>query len=71
MVKVVGMALVDLEGARGVLKEAAKYQIELLRDLSPPSVTNLIDEGFWNDAINTLGVVQILRVIFTVPAITM
>ena len=71
MVQLVDMDLVDLEGTRGVLKEADKYQINILHDISPPSVTNLIEEGLWNDAVNTLGVVQSLRVILTVPNVTM
>ena len=71
LVKVVDSALVDLEAAKTVLSEAVEGQIELLKELAPPSITDKIEANIRNDANDILLLVQSLRMINTVPSVTM
>jgi aspartokinase/homoserine dehydrogenase 1 len=71
LVKVVDSALIDLEEARKVLSEAVEGQIELLGELAPPEITATIEANIRNDANDILLLVQSLRMINTVPAVTM
>ena len=71
LVKVVDSALVDFEDAKANLNEAVESAIALLRELAPPEITNPIEARFRSDANDILSVVQSLRMINTVPAVTM
>ena len=71
LVKVVDSALLDFEEAKKVLTEAVEGQIELLRDLAPPEITESIEANIRNDANDILLLVQSLRMINTVPSVTM
>jgi aspartokinase/homoserine dehydrogenase 1 len=71
LVKVVDSALVDFEEAKANLENAVESQIALLRELAPAEITDPIEERFRADAKDILSVVQSLRMIRTVPAVTM
>mmetsp|Transcript_13069 Transcript_13069/g.36783 ORF Transcript_13069/g.36783 Transcript_13069/m.36783 type:complete len:965 (-) Transcript_13069:479-3373(-) len=71
LVKVVDSALVDLEAAKTVLLEAIEGQIDILKELAPPSITDQIEANIRNDANDILLLVQSLRMINTVPSVTM
>jgi len=71
LVKVVDSALLDFEQARIALEEAVESQIIVLKELAPPSITDPIEESFRQDGEDILSVVQSLRMIQTVPAVTM
>jgi len=71
LVKVVDSALVDFELAKKVLNEAVEGQIELLGELAPPEITAKIEANIRSDANDVLLLVQSLRMINTVPAVTM
>lgn len=71
LVKVVDSALVDYEEAKKVLTEAVEGQIELLHELAPPEITARIEANIRNDANDILLLVQSLRMINTVPSVTM
>lgn len=71
LVEVMDSALLDFEQAKDVLNDAVESQIALLKELAPSEVTKPIEERFRNDASDILSVVQSLRMIQTVPAVTM
>eukprot|EP00536_Pseudo-nitzschia_multiseries_P015358 jgi/Psemu1/246786/estExt_Genewise1.C_8680005 len=71
LVKVVDSALVDLEAAKTVLMEAIEGQIGILKELAPPAITDPIESNIRNDANDILLLVQSLRMINTVPSVTM
>jgi len=71
LVNVVDSALVDFDEATANLKEAVESAIHLLKELAPPHVTDPIEARFRSDAKDILSVVQSLRMINTVPAVTM
>lgn len=71
LVKVVDSALMDFELAKTVLNEAVEGQISLLAELAPPEITAKIEANIRNDANDILLLVQSLRMINTVPAVTM
>eukprot|EP00957_Ditylum_brightwellii_P029935 2265359-Ditylum_brightwellii.AAC.1 len=71
LVKVMDSALVDFEEAKSVLSTAVGGVIELLKELAPPEITDPIEERFRQDEKDILSVVQSLRMINTVPAVTM
>lgn len=71
LVKVVDSALIDFEEAKNVLNEAVEGQIELLNELAPLEITGKIEANIRNDANNILLLVQSLRMINTVPSVTM
>mmetsp|Transcript_24058 Transcript_24058/g.49526 ORF Transcript_24058/g.49526 Transcript_24058/m.49526 type:complete len:443 (+) Transcript_24058:173-1501(+) len=71
LVKVVDSALVDLDIAKTVLMEAIEGQIGILKELAPPSVTDSIEANIRADANDILLLVQSLRMINTVPSVTM
>jgi aspartokinase/homoserine dehydrogenase 1 len=71
LVKVVDSALVDFAQAQIALEEAVESQIALLQELAPPEITKPIEERFRNDGADILSVVQSLRMLNTVPAVTM
>ena len=51
--------------------KVVEYHIQILWDLSPPSITNTIEDKLWEDAAKILVAVQILRVICTDHTINM
>mmetsp|Transcript_5320 Transcript_5320/g.5696 ORF Transcript_5320/g.5696 Transcript_5320/m.5696 type:complete len:946 (-) Transcript_5320:875-3712(-) len=71
LVKVVDSALVDFEVAKKVLNEAVEGQIGLLNELAPIEITGKIEANIRNDANDILLLVQSLRMINTVPSVTM
>jgi aspartokinase/homoserine dehydrogenase 1 len=71
LVKVVDSALVDFAQAQIALDEAVNSQIALLKELAPPEITDPIEAGFRSDGQDILSVVQSLRMLNTVPAVTM
>jgi aspartokinase/homoserine dehydrogenase 1 len=71
LVKVVDSALVNYDEAKKVLTEAVEGQIKLLSEVAPPEITASIEANIRNDANDILLLVQSLRMINTVPAVTM
>jgi len=71
LVGVVDSALVDIEAAETVLNEAVEGQIGILRELAPSSITDPIEANIRNDANDILLLVQSLKMINTVPSVTM
>jgi bifunctional aspartokinase / homoserine dehydrogenase 1 len=71
LVKVVDSALLDFEQAMDDLEEAVESQIFLLKELAPPEITDAIEAGFRKDAQDILSVVQSLKMIQTIPPVTM
>lgn len=71
LVKVVDSALQDFEQAKIALEEAVESQISLLKDLAPPEITDPIEARFRKDGEDILSVVQSLRMLSTVPDVTM
>lgn len=71
LVKVVDSALVNFEDAETALAEAVASQIAVLRELAPDEITAPIIESIDGDAKDILSVVQSLRMLNTVPAVTM
>lgn len=71
LVKVVDSALVNFQDAERALEEAVATQLQVLRELAPAAITRPIEESIQNDAQDILSVVQSLRMLNTVPAVTM
>jgi aspartokinase/homoserine dehydrogenase 1 len=71
LVKVVDSALSDFDQATRDLEQAVESQITLLKELAPPEITDPIEVRCRNDAKDILSVVQSLRMIQTVPSVTM
>jgi hypothetical protein len=71
LVKVVDSALLNFEQAHVALQEAVESQVSLLKELAPPEITDPIEARFRSDGQNILSVVQSLRMLNTVPAVTM
>jgi len=71
LVGVVDSALVDLEAAESVLSEAVEGQVAILRELADASITDPIEANIRNDANDILLLVQSLKMINTVPSVTM
>ena len=71
LVQVVDSALRDFEEASRALQEAVESQIAVLKQLAPESITAPIEASLQADAKDILSVVQSLRMLNTVPAVTM
>lgn len=77
LVKVVDSALTNFEQAQLSLNEAVESQISVLRELVPDDadgasiITDPIVQRIRSDADDILSVVQSLRLLHTVPAVTM
>ena len=71
LVQVVDSALRDLDEASRALQEAVESQIAVLRQLAPEAITQPIEASIQADAKDILSVVQSLRMLHTVPAVTM
>jgi bifunctional aspartokinase / homoserine dehydrogenase 1 len=71
LVKVVDTALVDFNEANNALESAVEGQISLLKELAPPEITEPIETRMRSDAKDILSVVQSLRMLNTVPPVTM
>lgn len=71
LVNVVDSALINFDEAAGNLNEAVESAIKLLKELAPPEITDPIEARFRSDAKDILSVVQSLRMIHTVPPVTM
>ena len=71
LVTVVDSALEDFEQAKRNLYDTVERQVSTLRELAPPEITDEIEARIRRDAEDILSVVQSLRMIQTVPAVTM
>jgi aspartokinase/homoserine dehydrogenase 1 len=71
LVKVVDSALSDFDQATQDLEQAVESQITLLKELAPPEITDPIEARCRSDAKDILSVVQSLKMIQTVPSVTM
>jgi aspartokinase/homoserine dehydrogenase 1 len=71
LVKVVDSALSDFDQATRDLEQAVESQITLLKELAAPEITDPIEVKIRSDAKDILSVVQSLRMIQTVPSVTM
>jgi aspartokinase/homoserine dehydrogenase 1 len=71
LVKVVDSALTDFDDAKKVLQDAVEGQIDIVKGLAPESITKQIEANIRQDAEHILLLVQSLRMINTVPAVTM
>ena len=71
LVQVVDSALRDFDEASRALQEAVESQIAVLRELAPPAITQPIEASMQADAKDILSVVQSLRLLNTVPPVTM
>ena len=71
LVKVVDSALSDFDQATQDLENAIEGQVALLKELAPPEITDPIEVRIRQDAKDILSVVQSLKMIQTVPAVTM
>jgi aspartokinase/homoserine dehydrogenase 1 len=71
LVQVVDSALENLEAAETALNEAVESQITVLRQLAPPAIAEPIEVRFRQDATDILSVVRSLRLLQSVPAVTM
>ena len=71
LVKVVDSAVVDFDQATKDLEDAVESQITLLKELAPPEITDPIEANLRGDARDILSVVQSLKMIQTVPSVTM
>ena len=71
LVKVVDSAVVDFDQATKDLEHAVESQITLLKELAPPEITDPVEANLRRDAKDILSVVQSLKMIQTVPSVTM
>jgi aspartokinase/homoserine dehydrogenase 1 len=71
LVQVVDSALENVQAAETALQEAVESQISVLRELAPPAIAEPIEGRFRQDATDILSVVRSLRLLQSVPAVTM
>jgi len=71
LVSVVDSALINFEKATSILEDSVESQIKLLQELAPSDITAPVEARFRQDAKDILSIVQSLRMIKTVPAVTM
>jgi aspartokinase/homoserine dehydrogenase 1 len=71
LIKVVDSALTDFGQAQSDLEAAVTRQLETLRELAPESITAPIETRIRQDAADIASIVQSLRMIHTVPSVTM
>jgi len=71
LVNVVDSALQDFEQAKISLDKAVESAISLLKELAPAEITSPIEARFRSDSQDILSVVQSLRMLSTVPDVTM
>ena len=71
LIKVVDAALDDFDLAATYLDDAVERQLATLQELAPPDVVAPIAARIRDDAADVLSVVRSLRMIKTVPAVTM
>ncbi|KAL7498341.1 hypothetical protein ACHAWT_009389 [Skeletonema menzelii] len=67
LVAVVDSALLDMNAAESALTLAVETQLNILKELAPPAITDEIEERVRKDAKDILSVVQSLRMIRSVP----
>jgi len=71
LIGVVDAALVDLSAATAELEAAVALQVSVVRALAPAAIAAPIEAEIRSDAADVLAVVKSLRLIKTVPAVTM
>lgn len=71
MLKVVDSALTNFAAATADLDAAVASQLQLLRELAPPHIAAPVEAAILQDAKDILSVVQSLRMINSVPPVTM
>lgn len=70
LIKVINSALKDFDAAKQALDDALDRQITTLKALAPPEITDPIEARIRNDAKDILSVVQSLRMLRTVPSVS-
>ena len=71
LIKVVESALEDIEKAKTLLEAAVQRQIDTVRELAPPDIARPVEERIRNDARDIQSVMLSLKLIRSVPAVTM
>ncbi|EKX32843.1 hypothetical protein GUITHDRAFT_81950 [Guillardia theta CCMP2712] len=71
LIKVVDSALSSFEEAKQDIQAAVERQVATLRELAPAEITGPIEQNIRKDAEDILSIVQSLRMIRSVPAVTM
>jgi len=70
LIKVINSALKNFDDATKALDDALERQITTLKALAPPEITDPIEARIRNDAKDILSVVQSLRMLRTVPSVS-
>lgn len=70
LIKVINSALKNFDDATKALNDALERQITTLKALAPPEITDPIEARIRNDAKDILSVVQSLRMLRTVPSVS-
>jgi len=70
LIKVITSALKDFDAAKQALEEAITRQVSTLKELAPPEITDPIEARIRADGEDILSVVQSLRMLRTVPGVS-
>jgi len=70
LIKVITSALKDFAAAEQALNDAISRQVSTLKELAPPEITDEIEARIRNDGKDILSVVQSLRMLRTVPSVS-
>jgi hypothetical protein len=70
LIKVITSALKDFDAAKQALDEAIARQVMTLKELAPPEITDPIEARIRADGEDILSVVQSLRMLRTVPGVS-
>ena len=70
LIKVINSALKDFDAAKAALDEAIDRQVKTLKELAPADITDPIEANIRNDGKDILSVVQSLRMLRTVPSVS-
>lgn len=70
LIKVITSALKDFDAAKQALDEAIARQVSTLKELAPPEITDPIEARIRADGEDILSVVQSLRMLRTVPGVS-
>lgn len=70
LIKVITSALKDFDAAKQALDEAITRQVTTLKELAPPEITDPIEARIRADGEDILSVVQSLRMLRTVPGVS-
>jgi len=70
LIKVITSALIDLDASTKALDDAITRQVTTLKELAPPNITDPIEASIRADGKDILTMVKSLRMLRTVPGIT-